>query len=308
LVQAFLLPFRNDPSLVKDDLSFWQKSIERLSSGKESWEQFLLTAKQSLPLARLATGKEGRNLLHLAVYHNDASAVSDLKEDGALKLKRDAFGLTPFDLARFLNRKKCLENLNPALCNTANAEIQNKGIEFLPHPVFETARGFDDILIKTNKAKIEDQIPSEKIWMGIHFDKEILKEQHPKISIRFIDAKLGDGVFAEQRIPPCAFVGEYTGEVQERKIKRLKDKIYCLRYTVWEMGGRNFVINAEKMGNFTRFINHSSEPNLVLQSVYWRGMPRMIFVALKEIAAGTQLTFDYGAHFWKELGQAPQPI
>jgi len=317
LVQAFLLPFTKDPAHVsrpsEADSNFWQKSFERLSAGKESWEHFLQIAK-SLPAARLALGREGRTLLHLAVLHDDAAAVSELKEEAFLKMKRDAFGLTALDLARFLGRKKCLEIFQAppdSFSKQPNVAIQgelSENIEYCPHPVFETAKGFDNILIKTKKAKEEDQIPSEKIWMGIHFDKEILKWLHPKVSIRFVDEKLGHGVFAEQRIQSCGFVGEYTGEVQERKTKHLKDKIYCLRYTVWEMGGRNFVIDAERKGNFTRFINHSSQPNLGLQSVYWRGMPRMIFVALKEISPGTQLTFDYGAHFWKEAGQTPQPI
>jgi len=57
--------------------------------------------------------------------------------------------------------------------------------------------------------------------------------------------------------------------------------------------------------NFTRFINHNAKPNLSLQSVYWRGVPRMIFLALKEISPGTQLTFDYGHLFWKECREIP---
>jgi len=183
-----------------------------------------------------------------------------------------------------------------------------EGLEFLPSPIFETEKGFNDILAKTKKAKLEDLIPPEKIWMGIYFDKEIQKGIHPRVSIRYIDSELGYGVFAEQRIPSCGFAGEYTGVVQERKKKHLKDKYYCLRYTVWEMGSRNFVVDAEEKGNFTRFINHSAKPNLGVQSVYWKGLPRMIFVALREILPGTQLTFDYGSYFWKEAPFAPKMI
>lgn len=141
--------------------------------------------------------------------------------------------------------------------------------------------------------------------MGIYFDKEIQAGSHPKVSIRFIDEEVGFGVFTEQRIPSCAFAGEYRGMIQERVKKELKDKAHCVRYTVWEMGTRKFIIDAERKGNFTRFINHSAKPNLSLQSVYWRGIPRMIFVALKEIPEGSQLTFDYGTFYWKEFRKMP---
>ena len=144
--------------------------------------------------------------------------------------------------------------------------------------------------------------------MGIYFDKEIQGGVHPAVSIRYVNPEVGLGVFAEQKIPPCSYVGEYTGYVQEKKPELLRDKTYCVCYTVWEMGRRNFTIDAEKGGNFTRFLNHSSDPNLSLQSVYWRGLPRMIFVAVKEIPEGGQLTFDYGPIFWKEAGRLPRSL
>jgi hypothetical protein len=178
-------------------------------------------------------------------------------------------------------------------------------IDFLYQPLFESDEVFNDILSGTKKAKTADKIPPEKIWMGIYFDKEIQEGNHPKVSVRFINDKVGFGVFAEKRITSCAFAGEYRGVIKEVKKKELKDKIHSVRYTVWEMGRRRFVLDAEKKGNFTRFINHSAKPNLSLQSVYWRGVPRMIFVTLKEIQPETQLTFDYGTFFWKECSQTP---
>jgi hypothetical protein len=178
-------------------------------------------------------------------------------------------------------------------------------LEYLPQPRFESQQVFEEIVEKAKKAKTEDAIPPEKIWMGIYFDQEIQDGSHPKVSIRFIDEKVGFGIFAEQRIPSCAYAGEYRGQILERKMKLPREKVHCVRYTTWEMGRRKFIIDAETKGNFTRFINHSSKPNLSLQSVYWRGIPRMIFVTLKEIHEGAQLTFDYGTFFWKECSQTP---
>lgn len=299
----------------------------------------------SHPALRLATSRKEETLLHLAVLFNRLDAVKALTLlNSQLKHRVNAFGLTPYELSLFLSRREISQWLYPSaslsfscqphvsfLCrnNPKNSHLEPmpvagggasswnskqietderknlfQEIEFLPQPLFENEHILEEILTQSRKAKIEDTIPAERIWMGIYFDEEIRKGSHPKVSIQYIDDQINFGVFAEKRIPPCAFVGEYTGVIQERKKRELKNQIYSVRYTVWETG-RQFIINAEKHGNFTRFINHSAKPNLGLQSVYWRGMPRMVFIALKEISKGSQLTFDYGTIFWKEQKQTP---
>lgn len=254
----------------------------------------------------MTSTKEGRTLLHLAVLDDRLDIIQILRKDANLKFRRDAFGLSPIDIARFLNRKEALHLLQPLSEVAVFPDLTSLDqFEYLPYPVFETKEGFEQILAHVAKAKEEDKIPAEKIWMGIYFDKEICKGIHPPISIQIVDQEVGFGVFACKKIPPCTYVGEYTGIIQQRSSKELKEKQHCLRYTTWE-GKNNFTIDAEMKGNFTRFINHSSRPNLGVQSVYWRGIPRMIFVALKEIREGAQLTFDYGPIFWKHHNQSPR--
>lgn len=325
LDQAFILPLpKTNRSESAEELEIDPKkaaeaaalrtSLDRLRAGRLKWETFLETADLSDPAFRSATTKEGDSILHLAVLGCRKEVLDRLSEDPVLRWRRNNYGLTPLEIAQFLDRE---ETLTPAKVKAPIPFTSQPGVadcehptlaklEFLSHPIFETNNALYDILSRSQKAKLEDQIPPEKIWMGIYFDKEIQRALHPPVSIRFIDEEVGFGVFTESRIPSCGFVGEYTGVVQERKRKHLKDKYYCVRYTVWEMGRRNFVIDAEEKGNFTRFINHSAKPNLSLQSVYWRGLPRMIFVALKEIPEGSQLTFDYGTFFWKECHQTPK--
>jgi hypothetical protein len=269
-----------------------------------SWEEI----ESPLSLSRLSASQGGRTLLHLAVLDDRLDVIRDLRRDPALKLRRDAFGLSPIDIARFLNRKEALQLMQP-LSEVAvfpDHPSLNR-FEYLPYPVFETRKGFEDVLSSVSKAKAEDKIPLEKIWMGIYFDKEIKKGLHPPISIRYIDSDVGHGVFSEKKIPACTYVGEYTGVIQERTPKQLRDKNHCLRYTIWE-GKVNFAMDAEEKGNFTRFINHSSKPNLGLQSIYWKGISRMIFISLKEIGEGSQLTFDYGPLFWKHKAEAPKEL
>ena len=185
--------------------------------------------------------------------------------------------------------------------------------DHLPYPTFESKEIFEDVIKETARAKADDAIPAEKIWLGIYFDREIRHGLHPPVSIRFIDAEIGYGVFAEKRIPSCGFAGEYTGIVKERNPKLLKGEVYSVRYPLWNeekkrYTGAVYVLDAKERGNFTRFLNHSDRPNLSLQSVYWRGIPRMIFIALREIKEGEQLTFDYGPLFWKEFATTPKSL
>jgi len=325
--QAFILPHpKSNYRMDVDENTFdvvaenrlWQQTLDRLYDKKQDRDLiFQKVLKSSHPALRLKTSRDNQTLLHLAVLFNQLEWVKSLVLlSPHLKYKSNAFGLTPYELSLFLPRTEISQFLHPSINRSfgsqphvsipsceKNSVFQE--IELLSQPLFQNEEVLEEILTQSKKAKSEDAIPSERIWMGIYFDEEIQKGTHPKVSIQYIDDQVKFGVFAEKRIPPCAFVGEYTGVIQERKKKELKDKVYSVRYAVWQMGGRQFIIDAEKKGNFTRFINHSAKPNLGLHSVYWRGMPRMIFVALKEIPEGSQLTFDYGALFWKEQRQKP---
>ncbi|MBX7065826.1 MAG: SET domain-containing protein-lysine N-methyltransferase [Parachlamydiales bacterium] len=303
---AILLP--KTCSLFKDESEekVLQTLLDRLSQKKISWDAFERQIDDPLAVSRLASSYDSRTVLHLAVLDERIEWVELLKNESHLKSRRDEFGLSPIDLANLLDRKEAMEILQPIADNPQIPEWPKiDSFEYLLSPIFESREGLEEVLTTVAKTKKEDRIPSEKIWMGIYFDKEIRKAMHPPIEIRFVDKDVGYGVFATKKIPPCTFVGEYTGIIQQRTPKQLKEKKYCLRYTIWE-GKKNFCIDAETKGNFTRFLNHSSKPNLGLQSLYWRGIPRMVFLSLKEIREGEQLAFDYGPLFWKHHPESPK--
>lgn len=286
----------------------YQEALDALSSRQISWDTFRKQVPNPFSVSRISTKSYGRTLLHLAVLDNQPELVTLFKKDPILKIRRDIFGLSPIDLARFLNRTEILKDLESLRKESVQPALPSlEDFEYLSYPTFETKESLELVLRTVSKAKAEDKIPAEKIWMGIYFDKEIRMGVHAPISVRHIDDQIGYGVFAEKKIPPCSFVGEYTGLIQEKTPKQLKTKNYCLRYAVWE-GKKNFAIDAEGRGNFTRFLNHSSTPNLGLQSVYWRGVPRMIFISLREISEGDQLTFDYGPIFWKNHPGSPKSL
>ncbi|KAL5962532.1 Histone-lysine N-methyltransferase SETDB1 [Taenia solium] len=59
-----------------------------------------------------------------------------------------------------------------------------------------------------------------------------------------------------------------------------------------------FVMDAKKMGNLGRYFNHSCEPNVFVQNVFISShdprFPEVAFFAKRNIAAGEELTWDYG--------------
>lgn len=53
------------------------------------------------------------------------------------------------------------------------------------------------------------------------------------------------------------------------------------------------IIDAKYMGNKSRFINHSTTPNIKAKIVHSGGDLHIAFYAMKNIQPGTELVFDY---------------
>lgn len=98
---------------------------------------------------------------------------------------------------------------------------------------------------------------------------------------------VGRGLFAGGDIPRRAKIGEFEGEVitirEARRRARARRVI-----AIVELVTR--AIDAHGLRHGFRFINHSCEPNTFLR----RTDERAEFYALRDIAAGEELTLDYG--------------
>jgi SET domain-containing protein len=142
-------------------------------------------------------------------------------------------------------------------------------------------------------------------WLGVRFQKELSEGAEPPVSVRWIDDLLGYGVFAEEDIPGGAFLGEYTGVIRKRRRRRDRKNDYCFEYTIGDWVYNPFIIDAKEQGNFTRFINHSQEPNVESLSVHANEIMHIIFVAQEPIKAGQELRYHYGDTFWKKRRDVP---
>lgn len=164
----------------------------------------------------------------------------------------------------------------------------------LPHIAFETALDEQEIRMRGSR----QEVPPEAQELGNRFIREIEASYLPAVSVRFIHEDVGYGLFAEEALSPGAYVGEYTGIVR-RNDRRYFEPLnnYCYEYPVPDEIGRSFVLDATA-GNLTRFINHSSTPNLKPAYAFYDGLYHLIFLAICPIEKGSQLTYDYGPNYW----------
>jgi len=101
----------------------------------------------------------------------------------------------------------------------------------------------------------------------------------------------GLGVFAAKRIPKGARIIEYVGErvSHDEADRRYEEKDANDSHTFLFIVDSKTVIDAGVDGNDARFFNHSCDPNCE-STVAKR---RVYIEAIRDIAAGTELTYDY---------------
>ena len=165
---------------------------------------------------------------------------------------------------------------------------------------FQTDAIVDKVVKKSKRAIKKKELSIREKWLSVRFQKEVSEGYMPNVSIRWIDETLGYGVFAEEDILLGAYIGEYTGLVRKRQKRKDKKNDYCFEYTIGDWIYNPFIIDAKDQGNFTRYINHSEDPNLESLAVYVDEVMHIIFVALKPIKKGSQMCYHYGDYFWKK--------
>ncbi|KAF4313328.1 hypothetical protein GTA08_BOTSDO01247 [Botryosphaeria dothidea] len=67
-----------------------------------------------------------------------------------------------------------------------------------------------------------------------------------------------------------------------------------------ETNGKTYQIWQGRQGNYTRFVNHSCNPNSQFEKFTWLGVQRIILVS-KGIEAGQEITVDYSGRYWTNL-------
>jgi hypothetical protein len=138
-----------------------------------------------------------------------------------------------------------------------------------------------------------------------------------RLHLRPAQRHAGWGVFASAPIANGAFIAEYLGELlsnteASRRAAHAGDGAASYLFSIdTHAGGEDaddaddahehasvFVLDAARAGNVARFINHSCAPNCRVRAVMYDSadprLARLGIFALRAIAAGEEVCYDYG--------------
>ena len=146
-----------------------------------------------------------------------------------------------------------------------------------------------------NRATMTECLPGTCPVKHLCQNQRMQKQQYADTAI-YYTKNTGWGLKATHDIKNGEFVIEYVGEVISKEM--CNDRIKKAQ----ENGEKNFymltleaglVIDACYKANKARFINHSCDPNLETQVWAVNRKTCIGLFAIKDISAGTELTFDY---------------
>lgn len=134
-------------------------------------------------------------------------------------------------------------------------------------------------------------------------NKRLTKKEWKKVEVFDAGVK-GKGLRAMEAIQQGDLITEYVGRAIRKGYLDMLFKRYRNERMLYIMALDNDTyIDARKKGGLARYINHSCEPNCIVNRWKVRGLNRAGIFALRDIAVGEELSFDYK---WdRKRGRAP---
>ncbi len=252
---------------------------------------------------------QGNNLAHLAIFYDSLEHLTHFTELFDVKNKR---GYTPRDLLKILGKEiepegslVVFRTQEQEFSSLTQEELElHFRMKFLNHLKFQEHKDFFWVLQRCAK-KLEDESTKRKnLWIDSLYGNAFLSKKFSPSYVKWINPLIGYGLFAKEDIPQYSLVGEYTGVIRKRNAKQDKNNDYIFGYVVAQ-SETPFVVDASLEGNYTRFINHSDEPNLHSTWLISKGICHIILVSKSYIPKDTQITYDYGPYYWRKR---PSPL
>lgn len=150
---------------------------------------------------------------------------------------------------------------------------------------------------KIEKLYKKGELTRQQLWFGAFYKKEIESLFIPDVEIRFINDRLGWGVFAARDFAKCEFIAQYSGRV--RKSRRSdRTNAYCFEYTLANGVKTPYTVDAQDQGGIGRMINHSEYPNLQSSLATIDFINYIILITNRPVRKGEQFCYDYGPDYW----------
>jgi SET domain-containing protein len=113
----------------------------------------------------------------------------------------------------------------------------------------------------------------------------------PLRSFRVGRSVTGLGLFATATIARKAYIATYRGRRIPTPEAQARESSRGAKY-MFEISSR-WTIDGSSRRNLARYINHSCRPNA--QALLRKG--QIVFIALRRVAAGEEITLDYGQEY-----------
>lgn len=272
------------------------------------------------PFASAASKRPADVALHAAIARNDAQGVADALDSDAEVLARNKYGYSALEMARLLGRDALLAQLGYVNNRRIQLQAQEEtfpqkrsisqfeaitGVRYFSHLRFDSYSVFKKAYRQCSWLQRYTAWGKELRWLGKWHADDRDEGHLADVSVRWIDQAIGYGLFAERKLEPLTYLGQYTGTVRQWSMRKRNHNAYCFHYptSLWRL--RIFMIDALDGGNEMRFVNHADAPNAEPAIQLDRGLLHVFFRTTKEIGYGEQICIDYGKDYWHRRLKIP---
>ncbi len=270
---------------------------------------FFWTDQNETPLTEAVIIDNLEKIQELGVHQDHVESVNYL-------------GFNALEICYFLDKQKALKILDPGFKKIFKVVLPGEneikeltidqfeaffGVHYISQLKFFSYSDFNKILRSCPKIIRSGSVGHSMRELYMKHEKRLKKGYVADSVIKWIDATLGYGLFANKEIEKGELVGEYCGEMQLKSLLFKGYGEYCFRYPRFSIGMQYYTLNGEKAGNEMRFANHSYTPSMEPVAALENGLSHTLFIARKKITPGEQLTYDYGEDYWSRR-EPPQDL
>jgi len=212
----------------------------------------------------------------------------------------------------------------------AETQIPSEKIEFIDKNNKKSLLSLEELSIKIKEKTGRNFQWSDVFTVSIKGDEEKVLDSPVKcLNLSYFtiyeskDEQLGFGVRARRLIPRQTKIGCYTGKIESRAANS-SNHVY--KYGIYKIRkpkshyDLDCVVNAEKMGNITCFIQHAPNPwlgytdpkyinnNLDVDIELINDHIVVSLRTLRDIEIDEELAFNYSRSYWRQLSQMPHHI
>lgn len=172
------------------------------------------------------------------------------------------------------------------------------GVPYRPGLEFSSQSLLRKLLRLSLKLQKKELLSRRQLWLGSYFQKELLSDPILSLSLRWIDSRIGWGLFAEKPLQQMEFIAQYSGLIRKRK-RADRSNAYCFEYSLAPDCSTPYLIDAQDQGGISRYVNHSDSPNLSAELATYDGMTHVILYTSRSIQPNEELCYDYGPDYWQ---------